>query len=447
VKNNRLTRQISYIFTGITIFIGLIFIFIYLITIRNIIIKNVSERIKTYSTLIVSPNIEHGFFPDTDPIKFPATENNGLIYLKNGIIKKEIKPLNDAIINIEGILIHLTQLMEPTYNIVETIFVGNIQVFYLIYFNHSFPDNIIIIYSSTIYEMQNYRNIIGLVIVLFLIFIILGNLLVWSWSAVTSKRITRMKNNINDLVKSNYSKPIEVYGNDELTSLIEAVEKLRKEITNNIRMNQEVLQNISHDLKTPITIIKSYAEAIKDGITEIEDIAVIIAQADRLNTKISQLIQLNYLSYFSNEAEFYQVKINTVLTTLLDNMKFSLSDFELTFDFDNSILIGTYENFLTIYGNILENTLRYAHKNIKIVLKNGCVKIFNDGPHISDGFIHDLFKPYKKGEKGQFGLGLSIVQETCIVFDLNLTVENVIGGVIFKIMPNPHYKFKSLIDY
>jgi two-component system sensor histidine kinase CssS len=93
------------------------------------------------------------------------------------------------------------------------------------------------------------------------------------------------------------------------------------------------------------------------------------------------------------------------------------------------------ENLYTAFNNIVDNALRYAKSKIVISLKNRKLTFFNDGEPISQKFIDELFKPYEKGQKGQFGLGMSIVQKTCAHFNLLLKVENVKQGVMFTIEP------------
>jgi two-component system sensor histidine kinase CssS len=70
-----------------------------------------------------------------------------------------------------------------------------------------------------------------------------------------------------------------------------------------------------------------------------------------------------------------------------------------------------------------------------ITLKNKKLTFYNDGEPISQKFIDQHFRPYEKGQKGQFGLGLSIVQKTCEHFNLMLKVQNIKDGVMFTIEP------------
>ena len=94
---------------------------------------------------------------------------------------------------------------------------------------------------------------------------------------------------------------------------------------------------------------------------------------------------------------------------------------------------GTLDMWETIIDNILGNFMRYADKLIKITIKNGKITFYNDGPNINENVLNDIFTPYTKGIKGQFGLGLSIVKKTITLLGYEIIVKNERKGVSFMI--------------
>jgi two-component system sensor histidine kinase CssS len=254
------------------------------------------------------------------------------------------------------------------------------------------------------------------------------------WSRITVDRVKRLQGEVSFLSRNDYRIPIEIDGNDEITDLAKTIEKMRQEIEYSEKSKQEMLQNISHDFKTPIAVIQSYAEAIADGVSDPAEAEVIIKQADMLNQKVKQLLELNKLEYLKTQDEFEPVRIKDIITNIVNNQKYRTS-IEFVTDLDDSTYYGVKENFYTAFSNIIDNALRYAKTKIVITLKNKKLTFFNDGEPISDKFIEQLFRPYEKGTKGQFGLGMSIVQKTCAHFNLVLKVENVSKGVVFTIEP------------
>ena len=110
------------------------------------------------------------------------------------------------------------------------------------------------------------------------------------------------------------------------------------------------------------------------------------------------------------------------------------SKLEFVSHLDDCYLDGYRENYVTIISNIIDNAMRYANTKIVVTTKQDKITIYNDGPQIEEQFINQTFKPYEKGSKGQFGLGMSIVQKTVNFFNLKLKVYNeTYGGVSFVI--------------
>ncbi len=267
----------------------------------------------------------------------------------------------------------------------------------------------------------------------FAVIIVAGNIILALWSREMTKRIRHLSTQVSTLGESGYQKEISVSGADEITELGDRVELMRIEIQQNEKTKQEMFQNLSHDFKTPIAVIKSYAEAIEDGITGVEDAKVIIEQSAKLEQKVMRLLEYNKLEYIDFTKPFEKVKMNSVISKVLEDYKILLSKFKLVIKLDDSVFYGFKENYITVVSNILDNATRYAKSKIVITLKNEKLTIFNDGIPIDEKYIENLFKPYEKGTKGQFGLGMSIVQKTVNRFGYRLSVQNIDDGVMFTI--------------
>lgn len=290
-----------------------------------------------------------------------------------------------------------------------------------------------------VFTSEDYLSVFGnafsiLMRISFIALVLLGNVIILMWSKITVERIKRLQGEVQVLRRNNYQEPIEVDGNDEITELAKTIEKMRQEIQYAEKTKQEMLQNISHDFKTPIAVIQSYAEAIGDGISDIKEAEVIVKQADMLNQKVKQLLELNKLEYLKDPSEFEDVRIKDIIINIVNNQKYRTS-IDIKTELDESTYFGVKENFYTAFSNIIDNALRYAKSTIIIQLANKKLTFYNDGESISDKFIDHIFRPYEKGQNGQFGLGMSIVQKTCTHFNLILKVENINDGVLFTIEP------------
>ena len=106
---------------------------------------------------------------------------------------------------------------------------------------------------------------------------------------------------------------------------------------------------------------------------------------------------------------------------------------EITFSDKSTKFNGDYELWETILDNLLNNFMRYAVSEIKITIKNRKIYLYNDGENIDENIVNNIFNPYTKGIKGQFGLGLSIVKKSLALINYEVSVRNEKKGITFII--------------
>ena len=292
-------------------------------------------------------------------------------------------------------------------------------------------DTIFIAVSSDAYLDVSIKSITTFMVLLFVSIFLIGVLIMLFWALILVKRINKLCKFVTLLPEEDYQVSYIDSGNDELLKLSLKIEDMRQTILHDEETKQAMLQNVSHDLKTPIAVIKSYAEAIEDGVEDISSTYVIIEQCNKLEKKVKNFIEFNRLEYLNEEAKD-PIKIRTIIEQIILNHK-HLLQVEIIEDLDDSIFYGRYENYFTVCENLFENALRYAVEVIKITLKDGVFEIYNDGKHIDEKFIKEGFKPYEKGSEGKFGLGMSIVCRTLSIFNMKLEVRNEEVGVTFTI--------------
>ncbi len=295
--------------------------------------------------------------------------------------------------------------------------------------NHAY---FVVIITNDQYARNFSTNISTQVITIFSVVFVFSFIILGLWGGSYVSRINRLKKHIANLPSSNYQEEYEDDGRDELADLSRSVELMRKEILQNELTKQEMLQNISHDFKTPIAVIKSYAEAIEDGMAGSDDAAIIQNQASVLQHKVNILLQYNRLSYLEKSEAFKECSMKEIIENVINTYRYQTNDIEFVLDLDESKFKGYDENYYTVIDNIVDNAKRYAKSTIKLTLHNGVLRIYNDGEHIDEQFLSG-FKAYEKGSKGQFGLGMSIVKKTLDFFGYDLNVYNEEVGVTFEI--------------
>lgn len=291
----------------------------------------------------------------------------------------------------------------------------------------------IIAAANTKYAREFSSNISTQIILIFSIVFIFAFFILGLWSSSYVARINRLKKHIANLPASNYKEEYVDDGNDELADLSKSVEQMRNEILHNEYTKQEMLQNISHDFKTPIAVIKSYAEAIEDGMADKSDARIIQNQCSNLQHKVTTLLQYNRLEYLEKKEDFQDCNMKEIIESVVNTYIYQKTNIKFTLDLEECYYKGYQENYYTVIDNIIDNAKRYAKSEIKVSLHDGVIQIYNDGEHIDEQFLNGFFKPYEKGSKGQFGLGMSIVKKTLDFFGYYLTVRNEEVGVTFEI--------------
>lgn len=273
-------------------------------------------------------------------------------------------------------------------------------------------------------------------ILLITLLIISGLLLLWSRKLV--KKIEHLKQKVDNLSNDDYDDTYTYDEDDELKALSVAIDKMRENLKKQENYKNQMYQNISHDFKTPLTVIKSYIEAIQDGIQTVpQGLKVIEEQVNKLELKVHSLLYLNKLNYFKERKDVTveKVDVQQMINNSVEKMKNIRPDVKWTVytKSSESIMKGTYDMWEAVVDNILSNFVRYAEKEIKVTMKGSKITFYNDGPKLDEKDLENIFSPYKKGINGQFGLGLSIVRETLAFCGYEVTVKNEKKGVSFMI--------------
>lgn len=315
-------------------------------------------------------------------------------------------------------------------------FIYNKKVYYYSMITSNNMKKIAITGSSYINDMR--ISIFKIILLVVGITFIIVSLLILIWSNNLVNRIKKLKEKIDNLNNDNYNHKIKYDYDDELSTLEVAMEKMRIYLKEEEEYKNQMYQNISHDFKTPITVMKSYIEAFEDGvITDKEAVKVSKEQLSKLEGKVHSLLYLNKLNYFKDKKDIIKERcdVSKVVFDSVDKFSLVRNNVKFTLDIDekNTIFKGSSEMWEAIIDNILNNFIRYANKEIKITIKNNKIILFNDGPNIDKDVLNNIFSPFEKGVNGVFGLGLSIVKKTLTFLNYDINIQNTKNGVKFII--------------
>ncbi len=240
-------------------------------------------------------------------------------------------------------------------------------------------------------------------------------------------------------IRNNENVTLNVDREDEIGELATVLVEMHEELKRQEKLKEEMIQNISHDLKTPIATIKSYGESIKDGVYPYEtlekSVDVIIEHADRLEKKVFNLLMLNRMDYLTHDKN--ETAHEFLLAPIIEHVIVSSNqirpEIEIILKAPRSTFSGIEEPWRVVVENLLTNALRYATSKIIIETDDHYLSVYNDGKSIDIGRSNELFKAYEMGEGGQFGLGLAIVHRVTNNYGYKIDVENINEGVRFKI--------------
>ena len=133
---------------------------------------------------------------------------------------------------------------------------------------------------------------------------------------------------------------------------------------------------------------------------------------------------MDYIKELKN-LELKEVDVEKILHTSVEKFKYRNSNINFIVNISSrSKFLGTEDSWETILDNLLNNAVRYAEKEIKITIRKNQITVYNDGPNIDSDLIEGIFVPFRKGVKGEFGLGLSIVKKTLAMMRYDITVKN-----------------------
>ena len=239
-----------------------------------------------------------------------------------------------------------------------------------------------------------------------------------------------------------------------ISELKSANNKLQKDIEDKIKideMRKEFLDNVSHELKTPIALIQGYAEGLTEGMAEDEDsrnyyCEVIMDEAGKMNKMVKQLLTLTALEFGNDMPVMERFDITALIRGILASAGILLQQKEARVVFEQKEPVWVWADEFKIeevITNYLNNAMNHldGERQITIgIFREGDqvrITVFNTGQHIPEEDLDNLWTKFYKVDKartreyGGSGIGLSIVKAIMDSHNKSCGVENVDGGVEF----------------
>ena len=230
---------------------------------------------------------------------------------------------------------------------------------------------------------------------------------------------------------------------DEMADLTRSVNAMAASLERSKAVEQQFLLSISHDLRTPLTSIRGYAEAISDGATKDPGWAagVILKEARRLERLVADLLDLAKLQSRSFSLHMQPVDLSAVATDCLIAFGAEAQEAKLRLEVDAPARVMVHadrDRLGQIVANLVENAKKYATARItvaaRIVDSSAMLWVDDDGPGIPVADRPHVFERLYRGERrpvraeNSSGLGLAIVAELAAAMGATVAAEEAPGG-------------------
>jgi two-component system sensor histidine kinase CssS len=263
------------------------------------------------------------------------------------------------------------------------------------------------------------------------------------WLArVLSRPLVDLERSVTLIAERQWHNPITVNRSDEIGRLAASIDRMRERLKAQDESQQSMLQNISHELKTPVMLIQSYAQSIRDGVYPQGNldasIDVIQGEAERLEKRIRDLLYMTKLQYMAAQPlRAERFAIDEVVHHVVQRLRAKRPELVWEVRLSPEQIVGDVNQWNSAIENVLDNALRYAKSRVRINLHRNdenCLRlaIMNDGPPISAENLERIFDPYTKGPDGEFGLGLAIARRIADLQRVALKCNHVAEGVEFE---------------
>lgn len=304
-----------------------------------------------------------------------------------------------------------------------------------------------IAHSNEIIKTLNsfYFYIFGITIFLIIV-------LVWILSTTITRPLKELSNVAEDISNLKFERA-KVKTNDEIGDLANSInimsEKLNEaheDLTDRNEHLKRFMGDVTHELKTPIALVKAYSMGIKDGLDDGTYIDTIIKQTDQISNLIEELLRFSKLERDVLEKEEFDIK--SLVQSILDKHKIELESKEINlqvnYNVSDAAVNADVNKMKMVFQNLISNAIKYtANQNIKITLEDRNENIYFQ---IQNGMnaeqmkdIDKIWEPFyvlessRSKDHSGTGLGLAIVKSILERHGFDYGVSTIEGDIRFYI--------------
>lgn len=263
-------------------------------------------------------------------------------------------------------------------------------------------------------------------------------------SRKVSDPIIKINSSAKELAKGNYETSFRGRGYLEITELNDTLNYAAKELSKVEGLRRELIANISHDLRTPLTMITGYGEVMRDlpGENTPENVQIIIDEAKRLTTLVNDILDISQLQSGTRKINVEIFNITESIRKILQryNKLIEQEGYRIDFKSDKDIwVIADAVKISQVIYNLINNAITYTGADRTVTItqsstaKGVKVEITDTGEGIEEEMLPLIWDRYYKVDKAHkraamgTGLGLSIVKSILDMHGAQYGVESKLG--------------------
>ncbi|MDO4300179.1 MAG: HAMP domain-containing sensor histidine kinase [Clostridia bacterium] len=307
----------------------------------------------------------------------------------------------------------------------------------------------IVFVSVPLSELINNINRVYMIIVFFLILAAILGFVTIRWASKEFVMPLRELSTVaRHISKGNFDERINIKENRnaEMTELCNSFNVMAESLASLEKRRREIISNISHDLRSPVTSIRGFLQAMLDG-TISEDrykhyMEIIYKETGRLNKLLNSILDLNKLDDSANAVNMKNFDINIVIneTIRLMKVKADVKNIELKYnlEYEKIIVNADIDKIRRVMNNLVDNAIKFTEKGSIIIaaeIKNNkvFVSVEDTGVGLSEKEQNRVFERLYKADSSRgmdntgSGLGLAIVKEFIKAHNQSIDVESIKG--------------------
>ena len=292
--------------------------------------------------------------------------------------------------------------------------------------------------SGIVPELRSFLYDMAAIIIVILV-VTAAILMLWIYAGI-SVPLNKLRNATHKIAEGNLNFTMEVTGEDEISDLCRDFEEMRKRLLESTEQkleydqeSKELISNISHDLKTPLTAIKGYVEGIMDGVADTPEkmdryIRTIYNKTNDMDRLINELTFYSKIDANRIPYTFNKINVKSYFEDCVEEMGIELESKGFAFSYKNEVdddveVIADAEQIKRVINNIVSNSVKYMDKSdpridirVKDVGDFVQIEIEDNGRGIGTKELPNIFERFYRADAsrhsaGGSGIGLSIVKK------------------------------------